>query len=151
MTDPKSEQNATASTKTYVIACKLPNGLYCEMGKLGDDNYRRVQLKGSNDPFAVAGFGITQGVDAAFWDVWAKKNGRLDFMRKGQVYAAANLADAEAYAREHGLLKTGLEALDPLKKVVDPNTGAVLVEVDSNHFAQARKDVATAGQAARNR
>lgn len=144
MTDPQnSEGNKQTSAKTVTVGCKLPNGLLCEMGKFGDEDYKSVRLNGANTANVHGGFGLTEGVDESFWAAWRKKHSRLTFVQKGLVFAVGDIASARDHAIDLSAVKTGLEPLDPMKKIVDPS-GAV-VEVDSLHFAQAKRDVAQAG------
>lgn len=143
MTDQNNAGNAQTSTTTVTIGCKLPNGMVLEMGKFGDEDYKAVTVKGSNSALVHGGFGITEGVDASFWQAWKKKHARLSFVQKGLVFAVGDLASARDHAIDMSALKTGLEPLDPMKKIVGPN-GETLVEVDTGHFAQAKRDVAQA-------
>lgn len=145
MTDQQNSAGAKAnSTATVTVGCKLPNGLVCELGKFGDEDYKAVTLKGANSAVVHGGFGLTPGVDASFWEAWKKKHGRLSFVRLGLVFAVGDLASARDHAVDLSAVKTGLEPLDPLKKVTNPVTGDTILEVDGNHFAQARRDVAQA-------
>jgi hypothetical protein len=146
MTDTQnSEGNKQTSTKTVTVGCKLPNGLICELGKFGDEDYKAVTLKGSNSAVVHGGYGLTEGVDESFWNAWKKKHNNLSFVKKGLVFAVGDIASARDHAIDLSALKTGLEPLDPLKKVTGPN-GELLLEVDSSHFAQAKRDVAQATQ-----
>lgn len=94
---------------TVKIACKLPNGLTITHKGIN------VTLKGANDPNAVAGFGITEGVDLDWIEDWAETDGRdLPFMKAGSIFPIkAN--DTSAAVRERRTLVTGLEPLDPDK------------------------------------
>lgn len=145
MTDQNNAGNAQTSTTTVTVGCKLPNGMICELGKFGDENYRAVTVKGANSALIHGGFGITEGVDASFWAEWKKKHARLTFVQKGLIFAVGDIASARDHAIDMSALKTGLEPLDPLKKVTGP-TGETLLEVDSTHFAQAKRDVAQSRQ-----
>lgn len=140
-----SEGNKQTSAKTVTVGCKLPNGLVCEMGKFGDEDYKSVTLNGANSAVVHGGYGITDGVDESFWNAWKKKHARLSFVQKGLVFAVGDIASARDHALDLSALKTGLEPLDPMKKVTGLN-GETLLEVDSSHFAQAKRDVAQATQ-----
>lgn len=131
-------------TEMVTVGCKLPNGLVCEMGKLGDETYTTVRLNGANSARVVGGYGITPGVSASFWNAWMKKNKGLEFVRKGLVFAHTDEASAADHAKDRAEVRSGLEALDPMKKVTGPD-GKVLVETDMNHFNQGRADVAQFG------
>lgn len=141
MTDQNSDGNKQTSAKTVTVGCKLPNGLVCELGKFGDEDYKAVTLKGANGAVVHGGYGLTEGVDESFWEAWKKKHKRLSFVQKGLVFAVGDIASARDHAIDLSAIKTGLEPLDPMKKITDA-AGNVLVEVDSTHFAQARRDVA---------
>jgi hypothetical protein len=146
MSDPQnSEGNKQTSAKTVTVGCKLPNGLILEMGKFGDEDYKAVVLKGANSAVVHGGYGMTEGVDESFWAAWKKKHARLSFVQKGLVFAVGDIASARDHAIDLSAVKTGLEPLDPLKKIVGP-TGETLVEVDASHFAQAKRDVAQSTQ-----
>lgn len=130
-------------TEMVVVGCKLPNGLICEMGKAGDDNYTRVVLKGANDSQVIGGFGLTP-VSKAFWEAWRQKHQRLEFVRKGLVFMHKDTASAADHAKDSAQLRSGLEPLDPFKKTVN-DKGEVLLEVDRDHFAQAQRAAVQAG------
>lgn len=160
MTDPKTppqgaplgaagESDKANGTAMYTVGCKLPNGLYLELGKPGDDDYTRVRLEGSNGARIVGGFGLTP-VSKAFWDKWVKKNAKLEFVKKGMVFAMDTDASAVDFAKERAELKHGMEPLDPLKGLANVKgpDGKPLVEVDASHFAQGRQDMAQFGRGA---
>lgn len=140
MNEQNSESRAN-STEMLWVGCKLPNGLLCEMGKFGDDGYQAYTLNGANSSRVHGGYGLTH-VPADFWAAWVKKNKRLTFVQKAMVFAQGDLASAEGHAIDLTAVKTGMESLDPHKKVTNPLTGEVLLEVDSSHFAQAKRDMA---------
>lgn len=121
-----------------LVGCKLPNGLICEMGRPGEESYARVVLNGANHSRVVGGFGLTE-VSKNFWEAWHKKHKHLDFVRKGMVFMHVDMASAVDYAKERAEIRTGLEPLDPLKGMPKD------VEVDKEHFNQARRAAAEAG------
>lgn len=148
MTDKNPQQtpgepDKANGTKMIWVGCKLPNGLVCEMGIRDDADYRSVRLNGANDA-VIGGYGLTQ-VSESFWNAWVKKHARLEFVRKALVFVEADRASAEAHATEAAEIKTGLEPLDPLKKITDPETGKVILEVDTEHFARGRREMARMG------
>lgn len=151
--DPKAKANPqqTAgdpsranSTRMIWVGCKLPNGLLCEMGSRDDENYHSVRLNGANDSRVIGGYGLTQ-VPEDFWNAWVKKHARLDFIKKAHVFVEGSRESAEAHAEEAAEVKTGLEPLDPLKKITDPDTGRVVLETDMEHFSAGRRAVAKLG------
>ena len=121
---------------TLTIGCKLPNGLICELGVFGSDGYQRVQLNGANSSNIIGGYGITENVSAKFWEAWVKKYGRLEFVRKGLVFAERDLASARDQAKDFDSKKTGMERLDP-KDVSKVAPGA---EADMDHLRQGLRD-----------
>jgi hypothetical protein len=133
------EPGKANGTPMVVVACKLPNGLICELGKFGDDKYRSVRLNGPNSNRIVGntGFGLTD-VSKEFWDAWLKANGRLEFVKKGFVFVHNDRASAEAEAEDRKALRTGLEPLDSAK----PLPG---IEVDKDHFATGKREMARMG------
>ena len=133
-----------------VIGCKLPNGLICEMGRYGDDDFTRVVLNGSNSAKVVGGYGLTN-VSKAFWEAWLTKHQRLDFVRKGLVFQHSDEASARSHATEMSGLRTGLEALDPTKPLAgttDKVTGKPLVEVDTGHLMRGKAEIGQLNRAA---
>jgi hypothetical protein len=125
------------SASTVQIGCKLPNGMILEMGKPGDEGYRRVILNGANAALikTANGYGITE-VDAKFWKAWHPKHRWLPALAKGLVFAVGDLASAQAAALERAGEKTGLEPLRPDEAPRD-------IEVDTDHLAKVRKETAT--------
>lgn len=88
------------------IACKLPNGL-----TVRHKDQTRV-LNGANHPQAVAGFGVTPGIDEDWFKDWQTTDGKdLPFVKNGSVFI---MKDAAA-ARERKDVVTGMEPLDPDK------------------------------------
>lgn len=140
---PAGEPDKANSSTMVVVGCKLPNGLICELGKYGDDGYRRVVLNGSNHSRVVGGFGMTD-VSKDFWEAWYGKHKKLDFVRRGMVFVHSDLASAKDYAQERAEVRSGLEPLDPLKKQHNAK-GEVLLEADMDHFAQAKRAAMQAG------
>lgn len=135
-------------TKMVSVGCKLPNGLLCELGKVGDNDYTVVRLKGSNDALVVGGFGITENVSESFWNAWVKKHRGMAFIRNQLVFAMPDAASARDYAQDHATKKSGFEALDAMAGANDAN-GNKIITPDTNHLAQGRRDVAQAFQRSR--
>lgn len=143
---PAGEIGKANSTTMVTVGCKLPNGLICELGKFGDEDYRQVRLNGANDSSIVGGFGLTE-VSKGFWDVWVKKHARLAFVRGGHVFAMNDKDSARDFAQERAGVKTGFEALDPMKGMSDKD-GNLLITPDVNHLTQGKRDTAQAIQRA---
>ncbi len=94
---------------TVTVGCKLPHGLHMDLGD------KRVTINGTNSAAIIGGHGITEGVDADFFDAWMKKNKDLPFVQRGLIFASEKKADIKAQAVEKKDVKTGLERLDPKK------------------------------------
>jgi hypothetical protein len=143
---PAGEPDKANGTTMVVVGCKLPNGLICEMGKVGDENYRAVRLNGANSAKIVGGHGLTH-VSADFWNAWYKKNKHLEFVRKALVFAHGDEASASDHAADRAEVRTGMEPLDPIKSLANVKgpDGKPLVEMDADHFNQGRADVAQFG------
>lgn len=138
------------STKTISVGCKLPNGLLCEMGKVGDSNYTVVRLNGSNDATIVGGFGITEHVSEEFWNAWVKKHKGMAFVRKGLVFAMGDVASARDHATDHATTRSGFEALDPLAGAGRDADGKPLITPDLPHLQQGKRDIIQTMERARN-
>jgi hypothetical protein len=96
------------------IGCKLPHGLIIE-AKNNDGESVKVTLLGANAARIVGGYGITEGVPADVWGAWLRKNARMKAVTDGQIFVHADLKSAEAIAKERREVKTGFEAIDPIK------------------------------------
>jgi hypothetical protein len=126
------------STETVVVGCKLPNGLFMELGKVGTDSYQRHRLNGSNAQGALVVPGTNYGVTTIpkdFMDAWMKKHQWLPAVRKQLIFVVGDMASAQAQAMDNQKERTGLEPLNPEK----PPEG---IEVDKDHLQQGKRDVA---------
>lgn len=101
--------------KTVVVGCKLPNGLIIEVGSPGEDNYWRVQLKGSNAANIIGGYGITENVDEDNFAKWLKKHAFMPAVKNGLIFVHGTVESARDIALERKDLKHGFEAVDPSK------------------------------------
>jgi hypothetical protein len=119
-------------TDTVTVGCKLPNGLICEMGKAGAENYKRVVLKGANDSKVIGGFGMTQ-VDGEFMAAWLKKYAWLPAVKNGLVFLQSDMDSASAQALDHADQRSGLERLDP-------EAAPKGIEADPDHLRQVRRE-----------
>lgn len=100
----------TAKNGTYVIGCKLPNGLVIRgAGK-------QVRLKGANSSLIFGGYGTTEDVPAEVWEDYAKIHKDSNVIKNGTVFAVGDLKSARDAALERSDVKTGLEGLDPNKQ-----------------------------------
>lgn len=140
---PAGEPDKANSTKTVMVGCKLPNGLLCELGKLGDPGYRSVLLNGSNAKLedVAGGFGLTPNVSEDFIRAWLKKHAHFEMVKKALIFIHQDRASAVDYAKDNAELKTGLEPLDPDSPPIDPITGKPAIEVDREHFNLGRREL----------
>lgn len=145
---PVGQLDKAGGTQMVTVGCKLPNGLVCEMGKVGDENHTVVRLNGANSARVIGGYGLTQ-VSAEFWGAWVKKHKSLQFVRDGLVFAHGDDASASDHAKDFITKRTGFEAIDPTKKILGPDGKTPLLETDIEHWNQGRQDVAQFGGARR--
>lgn len=132
----------TGNSETVIVACKLPHGLIIEIGKPGEDNYQRYQLRGqlSRGIQNSSGFALTT-IPKRDWEQWLAKTGRkLKFVQQGLVFAEADTSSATDHAKDNVAQKTGLERLKP----TDAPKG---LDVDKAHMANAISDLAEMQQA----
>lgn len=92
---------------TVTVGCKLPHGLFLDMGD------KRVTIKGVNSTSIIGGHGITENVDKEFFDAWMAKNANLTFVKAGFIFAHEKANNAAAEAKDREANATGLEALNP--------------------------------------
>ncbi|MDR9839452.1 hypothetical protein [Herbaspirillum huttiense] len=108
---------------TVSVACKLPHGLHIQLrkvektreGDLSNGVGKVVTLKGANDSDAVAGHGITHGVDKDFFEAWLKQEAEQPFVKNKLVFAQERENSVIAQAKEQEKNITGFEGLDPTK------------------------------------
>lgn len=104
-----------AKASTYIIGCKLPNGLVI------NHEGQRVKLAGTNDSLLLNGFGITRDVPADLWDGFAKTFADQPLIKNGVVFAVTDEKSAQSASKEREGQKTGLEQLDPKNQQTDPD------------------------------
>lgn len=93
---------------TVTVASKLPWGYYARV----EDT--TVHFNGANHESSIAGYGMTRGVDAAFFEAWKAANTALPAATNGTIFAMNKDDSAQAQAREISSdVKTGLEGIDP--------------------------------------
>ncbi|WP_387690789.1 hypothetical protein [Photorhabdus sp. RM71S] len=93
---------------TVVIACKLANGLYLDVGE------QRIAVNGPAKGFIdETGFGLTHGVDAELWGVWLEENKDRDLVTNGLIFAHEQGASTKAEAKEKQKAKSGTERIQP--------------------------------------
>jgi hypothetical protein len=115
-------ESQTTNTQTVTMGCKLPNGLIIEHGK--GDARKSFTLKGANASRIVGGYGLTPGVPKELAEAWIKAHQHFAYVRDGSVFIQGNMSSAESRAKEGRGIRTGLEAVDPMKPpkgiTVDP-------------------------------
>lgn len=93
------------------VACKLPAGFTI------DHKGERLTLNGPQDAGNVAGFGVTRGVDAAWFKNWCDEvTAKFKPLASGAIFPidSDKPADVEDAVRERAPdVRTGLEPLDP--------------------------------------
>lgn len=106
-TSPKTTEvvPVSTSTSTVTVGCKLPNGLVLEFGG------KSVEVNGANSSIIIGGYGLTEGVDAAFFEAWMEAHEAMPFVRNQLIFAQAKTADAQAEATEKASEKTGFEGM----------------------------------------
>ena len=133
---PVPMKTAHDSGRTVTVACKIPNGIVMQLYEMrdgiepGPGGVRTIKIAHkTHDPIKIngpalafgemprftiiCGFALTPGVDAVFWEKWKDQNFDNDAVKAGLITAWPTVVDAEAYARDHKTLKSGLEPIDP--------------------------------------
>ncbi len=104
-----------AKSSTYVIGCKLPNGLSFRHGD------QKITLAGANSSQLVNGFGLTKGVPAEAWEAFEKNHKDAPFIRNGIVFAVTDEKSASDASLERSKQKTGLEQAGKVSAGVEPD------------------------------
>lgn len=92
-----------AKKDTYVIGCKLPNGL-----KFSHEGVAYI-LAGANSSALVNGFGLTKDVPASAWEAFESAHKDSKFIKSGIVFAVSDEKSAADASLERIDVKTGLE------------------------------------------
>lgn len=116
------------SSKTIAVGCKLPHGLIMQLDRLIEDKAtdgavvrkyvpvgEEVRLNGANTSNVIGGYGITENVDADFFDKWLAQKMEHAFIREGLVFAMPTVSGVQDRAREQAAVKSGFEPLNPDK------------------------------------
>lgn len=143
---PKNAAPLRTTGETVTVGCKLPNGL-----NLGHDVHGPdapvVILNGANHPNAIAGTGLTHGIDKAGFEKWLKDHGGPDgipAIRHGLIFAYDKPGQAVSAAKERKKTKTGFEGLDPDKPAADlkPDDGQDKRNAEAAAAAAEREETA---------
>lgn len=123
----QEQLTASRGSSTVTVGCKLPHGLLMqsylprERAAPGMPEIPAVPrgepvlLAGSTASSILGGFGITEGVDAEFFEAWLKENQDYAPVKSGLIFAIAKASDVKAEAKSREKVRSGLEALDPNK------------------------------------
>jgi hypothetical protein len=106
------------TAKTVFVGCKLPHGIELRLYNVTKDQPSQpvgdpVVLAGSNADNAVAGYGITENVDAAFFAAWMDQNQQFPAVRAGLIFAETDAAKTRDAAIERARVESGFEGLNP--------------------------------------
>lgn len=132
-----------SNAKNFVtVACKMPNGLFLELGEFGQDDYQKHFVWGANanlmspedmsrtserlkvaKPLLVNGFALTPGIPREFWDAWMRKHSRATFVRNGFIYADVDGTNSQAHAHANPQ-PTGFEQ----RSQANPGTPGITAE-----------------------
>ena len=93
------------TTNAVTVGCKLPHGLVLEVGGV------EVKINGVNASLIVGGYGLTEGVDAAFFDAWMSANKHAAVVKNELIFAQSKTSEAQAEAKDKAANKSGLEGL----------------------------------------
>ncbi|WP_063658033.1 hypothetical protein [Candidatus Arsenophonus triatominarum] len=97
-----------------IVGCKLPHGLKATVKN------ETIELKGANACAIYGGFGITEGVDEAWFNVFSKTYAQAGFIKKGLIFKVTDQKSFSSAAKERAQVKTGLEPINPKKATVKP-------------------------------
>lgn len=116
------------SSKTICVGCKLPHGLIMQMDRLIEDKAsdgavvrkyvpvgKEIKLNGANTSSVIGGYGITENVDAEFFDAWLAQKMEHAFIQQNLVFAMPTISGVQDRAKEQAAVKSGFEPLNPDK------------------------------------
>lgn len=131
------------STDTVTVTCKVPNGLILRVFTM-QDGFEQVVGGGSRkiktavlaaDPVRIAGpstplnerpkvdvfggYALTPGINAEFFAEWLKQNADHDAVRNNLIFAEPKSDSAASHAKEYVSQRSGLEPLNPEKRLQD--------------------------------
>jgi len=89
---------------TVTVLTRLPHDLVLEVGGT------KVIVNGANKEIVVgSGYGVTENVDADFFNAWLEKYKDRSFVRDELIVSAKSDRDAKAKGKDLGSKNTGLE------------------------------------------
>lgn len=107
----RNSNDSKRSASTVTVACKLPQGLRVRL-----ENGPEVHLHGANSPWAVAGYGLTQGVDADVWEAIKVQHADATWLVNGFVFANGDHDSVVDKATDEAERRAGFEAVDPAQQ-----------------------------------
>lgn len=123
-------------SETVTVACKIPAGLVLQCYTMEENqepmfgggtrtvsvarpNGEPVRIAGpakyfGEEPRAqvVAGYALTHNVDKEWWDNWEVANAQSPLIKNNLLFAYKGPSRAEAVAREHVAVRSGIEGLN---------------------------------------
>lgn len=102
-----------SNKSTYIIGCKLPNGLTFKHGE------NVIKLAGANSSQLVNGFGLTRDVPAEAWESFEKAFKDQKIITNGLVFAVTDDKSAKDASKEREKQKTGLEQASQKQKGIE--------------------------------
>lgn len=150
------EKPIVTTGETLTVGCKLPHGIMLQLFQFEEvtepvmgggvrqsqiarpiAGYEPVKLNGFanylNQPaqkLTYGGFGMTYGVPKDIFNQWMKDNKDSEIVKKGLVFAIeGEPSGAQLEGQNRKELKSGLEPLDPTKKI---KVGPATVEEESD-------------------
>ena len=113
--------------ETVTAACKLPNGIFIELGqkteKVGEGRDAQqvvvqagqtIKLNGTNSPTpSIGGYGFTAGIDKELFLDWMERYKDFPPVKNGFIFWDDDGRSARARARDMAGEPNGLEFLDP--------------------------------------
>lgn len=101
------------SASVVTVACKLPQGLHIHL-KDGDGIVQKViKLHGSASPYAIGGYGLTQGVPAADWTAVQEQHADALWLKNEFVFANNDADSVADQVEERKDVLGGFEPIDP--------------------------------------
>jgi hypothetical protein len=96
---------------TVTIGCKLPNGIYMQMGET------RVRINGwNNNEIAGLSHGITRDVPVSLWEAWSKEHAESKLVTNGFIFAEESEKRAKDKAKDQKDRNSGFEQLPQIKE-----------------------------------
>jgi len=125
------------STGFVTVACKMPNGMILRIFEAVNDTelvmgggsrkvVRHVPVgkpvlvhgsahkKGDTPDYRiVAGYALTEGVPADFWETWLAQNVQAEYVTSHVIFAYEKADDVVAASKDHESVVSGLHPLVP--------------------------------------